>query len=344
MPGGLGDSLTSYGGYIFEKQRTDAVVGILEAGASGSYGTVVEPCNYTQKFPDPVDYFYQARVSSLAVAYYQSVLNPFEGLMVGEPLAAPFARPGSADWSSLTNDTVLSGQPNLSLTFTAAETNLPLARVDLFVDGTFYQTMTNLPPAAGNTVSATLNGHTYSYTVPANATLATVAAGLANALNLHTNTTHVQAFPVGDRIELQSLTVSVPGSNVTASVSSAIGSASKLTTRLTTARPVFLDTVATGYEVVKIVNTPIIGDWLQFTFQKTNGTMITLAVTNTTSGTTIGMLAQNLVNMINTNSSLQSADGLFASDFYDYDPGTPEVQFTLYATRRAGQPPRSRPH
>jgi uncharacterized protein (TIGR03790 family) len=330
-PGGLGDSLTSYGGYIFENSGQTPLLAFLEAGATGSYGTVIEPCNYTQKFPDPVDYFYQTRGFSLAEAYYQSILNPFEGLMVGEPLAAPFARPGSADWSSLTNGTVLNGQTNLSLTFTAVNTNLPLARVDLFLDGMFFQTMTNLPPAAGNTVSATLNGHIYIYTVPANATLASVAAGLANVLNSHSNTTHVQAFPVGDRIGLQSLTVTVPGSNVTTTVSTAIGSASRLTTRLSAARPVFLDTVATGYELVQIMNMPIIGDWLQFTFQKTNGTIITLAVTNTTSGTTIGALAQNLVNLINASPALQSADGLFASDFYDYDPGIPEVQFSLYA-------------
>ena len=210
MPGALGDSLTSYGGYILENSGQTPALAFLEAGAAGSYGTVVEPCNYTQKFPDPLDYFYQTRGFSLAEAYYQSVLNPFEGLMVGEPLAAPFARPGSADWSSLTNGTVLSGQATLSLIFTAAATNLPLAQVDLFVDGTFFQTMTNLPPAAGNVLSATLNGYTVNYTVPTNATLASVAAGLANALNPQSNTTQVQAFPVGDRIELQSLAVTFP--------------------------------------------------------------------------------------------------------------------------------------
>ena len=166
VPGGLGDSLTSFGGCILEDSGQTPALAFLEAGASGSYGTVAEPCNYTQKFPDPMDYFYQTRGFSVAEAYYQSVLNPFEGLLVGEPLAAPFARPGSADWSSLTNGTVLSGQTILSLTFTAAVTNLPLARVDLFVDGTFFQMMTNLPPAAGNHLSVILNGHTYTYTVP----------------------------------------------------------------------------------------------------------------------------------------------------------------------------------
>ncbi len=337
-PGAVGDSLTSFAGNIFENYGQTLALAFLEAGASGSYGTVVEPCNYTQKFPDPVDYFYQTRGFSLAEAYYQSVLNPFQGLFVGEPLAAPFARSGSADWSSLTNGTVLSGQTNLTLTFTAAATNLPLARADLFVDGTFFQTMTNLPPAAGNILTATVNGQVINYTAPANATLATTASGLADALNLQTPVTHVQAFPVGDRIELQSLAVTVPGSNVTASASSAIGSAPNLTTRLTAIRPTFLDTVATGYQVVTINNAPNVGDWLQYTFIKTNGTMVTLGVTNTTSGTTIGTLAQNLVNLINSTPALQSADGLVASDFFDNDPyGIPSVQFFLYA-RTAGWP------
>ncbi|HEY5040882.1 MAG TPA: TIGR03790 family protein [Verrucomicrobiae bacterium] len=328
VSGGLADTLTSVAGDILENSGQTPALAFLEAGASGSYGTVVEPCNYTQKFPDPVDYFYQTRGFSLAEAYYQSLLNPFEGLFVGEPLAAPFARPGGAGWSSLTNGTVLSGQTNLSLTFTAAANNLPLAQVDLFVDGTFFQTMTNLPPAAGNVLTATLNGNAINYTVPANATLAVVAARLADALNLQTNLTQVLAFSAGDRIELQSLAVNVPGSNVTVSASSAIGSASALTTRLTAARPAFLDTVATGYQVVTISNAPVVGDWLQFTVIKTNGDKVTLDLTNTPANTGIGNFAQNLMNLINGTNALQSADGLFASDLY-YDDSA--AQFLLYA-------------
>ena len=231
VPGALGDTLTSYAGYLLEYSggQTTALA-FLEAGATGSYGTVVEPCNYTQKFPDPVDYFYQTRGFSLAEAYYQSVLNPFEGVFVGEPLAAPFARPGSASWSSLTNGSVLSGQPHLSLALTAAATNLPLDQVDLFVDGTFFRTMTNLPPAAGNVLSVTLNGSAINYTVPTNATQAGVAAGLAGALNLQSNVTQVVAFPVGDRIELQSLNKFVSRQQCDRQRHRGHGSASNLTT------------------------------------------------------------------------------------------------------------------
>jgi uncharacterized protein (TIGR03790 family) len=69
----------------------------LEAGATGSYGTVVEPCNLPQKFPDP------ARVAAsylkgdtLIEAYWKSVAMPGQGIFVGEPLASPFRRQGSA--------------------------------------------------------------------------------------------------------------------------------------------------------------------------------------------------------------------------------------------------------
>jgi uncharacterized protein (TIGR03790 family) len=133
VPGAMGDSLTSYGGDIFEDSEQTSLLIFLEAGAAGSYGTVTEPCNYPQKFPNPLDYFYQNRGFCLAEAYYQSLQNPFQGLFAGEPLSAPFARSGSANWSSLTNGAVLSGQAGLNLSFSAAATNLPLGRVDFLL-------------------------------------------------------------------------------------------------------------------------------------------------------------------------------------------------------------------
>jgi len=328
-PGALADTLTSLAGYILDPAGQTTALAYLEAGASGSYGAIVEPCNYTQKFPDPVDYFYQTRGFTLAEAYYQSVLNPFEGLFVGEPLTAPFARPGSADWTSLTNGASLSGTVSLSPAFFAAATNLPLAQVDLFVDGVFYQTLTNLPPSPGDVLSVVLNGtNTINYTVPTNATLATVATGVANALNLQSNLTQVLAFPVGDRVELLSLAVYVPGSNVLVSASVMPGSAAGPTTQLTPARPAFLDSVALGYQVVTVNNAPQVGDWIQAAIIKTNGTLISLAVTNTVAGTSIGTLTQNLMAQINGTAALQSADGVTAGDL-DYDSS--QAQFFLYA-------------
>jgi uncharacterized protein (TIGR03790 family) len=118
IPGSMADSLTSYGGVIFANSvGQTTLLAFLKAGAAGSYGTVKEPCNWPQKFPNALDYFYQNRGFCLAEAYYQSLQNPFQGLLVGEPLSAPFARPGTADWSSLTNGTVLRACQIISIPF-----------------------------------------------------------------------------------------------------------------------------------------------------------------------------------------------------------------------------------
>src|ERR1019366_7580870 len=78
VPGAMGDSLTSYGGIIFiDNGGQTTLLAFLNAGAAGSYGTVTEPCNYLQKFPNALNYFYQNRGFCLAESYYLSVQNPY---------------------------------------------------------------------------------------------------------------------------------------------------------------------------------------------------------------------------------------------------------------------------
>ncbi|HVL00508.1 MAG TPA: TIGR03790 family protein [Dongiaceae bacterium] len=92
LPGAVGDHLTSFGGVLVGGSQMSALRW-LDAGATGSYGTVVEPCNIPNKFPLPaaVRDFYQ-RGDSLIEAYWKSVQMPGQGVFVGEPLAAPFSR------------------------------------------------------------------------------------------------------------------------------------------------------------------------------------------------------------------------------------------------------------
>jgi uncharacterized protein (TIGR03790 family) len=317
VPGAVADNLTSFGGYILDPDNQTTLLAFLEAGACGSYGTVVEPCNWTYKFPDPMVYFYQNRGFCLAEAYYQSLSSPFEGLMVGEPLSAPFARPGAAEWISPVNGSVLSGLATFNLSFSAADTNHPLTQVDLFVDGGFVQTVTNLPPSAGNILSVTINGITTNYTVTNGDSLASVAIGLTNALDALENITGVEADAVGDRLVLRSQNVPTPGSQISVRAGAAIGSAATLTSFATVAQPTFLDSTAYGYHVVQAGNNPGVGDWLQLTFIKTNGAQVTVAVTNAQSGASISSLLQALMNQINTNAALQTADGANASDLLD---------------------------
>ena len=70
----MADNLTSFGGQIFQDTAGQTtLLAFAAAGASGSYGSITEPCSYPQKFPDPQNYFYQERGFSLGECYYQSV-------------------------------------------------------------------------------------------------------------------------------------------------------------------------------------------------------------------------------------------------------------------------------
>lgn len=205
VPGAIADSMTSYGGIIFGANSQTNLLAFINAGAAGSYGTVAEPDGDTQKFPNPQVYFYQARGFSLAESYYQSVNVPYLGLMVAEPLAAPFAEAGIGQWDTNLPNATLSGTALLSVQFSAHDENRPLQQVDLFADGMYFSTLTNLAPTPGNLLTVTLNGYPITYTVPTNSTLSTVAAGLAAQINAVTNATQVNALVYGDRIELQSI-------------------------------------------------------------------------------------------------------------------------------------------
>lgn len=90
VPGAIADHLTSAGGVLIGGRQMSALRW-LEAGATGSYGTVVEPCNLPGKFPNPgLVMQHYLRGATLIEAYWKSVQMPGEGLFIGEPLAAPF--------------------------------------------------------------------------------------------------------------------------------------------------------------------------------------------------------------------------------------------------------------
>ena len=90
LPGAVADHLTSAGGKLIDSKQM-SVLRWLEAGATGSYGTVVEPCAWPSKFPNPgIMMLHYVQGETLIEAYWKSVQMPGEGIFVGEPLAAPF--------------------------------------------------------------------------------------------------------------------------------------------------------------------------------------------------------------------------------------------------------------
>jgi uncharacterized protein (TIGR03790 family) len=91
LPGAIADHLTSFGGMLTDSHQMSSLRW-LEAGTTGSYGTVVEPCNFPQKFPHPgVVMYYYLRGETLLQAYWKGVQQPGQGIFIGDPLARPFA-------------------------------------------------------------------------------------------------------------------------------------------------------------------------------------------------------------------------------------------------------------
>jgi len=91
LPGAIADHLTSSGGNLFGFRQM-SILRWLDAGATASYGTVVEPCAFTQKFPNPgIVIERYTNGESLIQAYWKSVAWPGQGVFVGEPMAAPYA-------------------------------------------------------------------------------------------------------------------------------------------------------------------------------------------------------------------------------------------------------------
>ena len=91
LPGAIADHLTSSGGQLTGSKQM-SILRWLDAGATASYGTVVEPCAFTQKFPNPAIVIERyIKGESLIEAYWKSVAWPGQGVFVGEPLSAPYA-------------------------------------------------------------------------------------------------------------------------------------------------------------------------------------------------------------------------------------------------------------
>jgi uncharacterized protein (TIGR03790 family) len=334
VPGAMGDTLTSFGGLLFENPGQTVLLSFLEAGAAGSFGSITEGyediCNYPQKFPDTQNLFYQSRGFSLGESYYMSLTNPYQGLLVGEPLAAPFALPGVGSWTGISSNSVLAGVTNLSLRFTAPDPQHPIQQVDLFLDGLWLETITNIAPHPGDVLDVNLNGRPTNYTVAAGDSIKSVTSNLVVALNgaSYSNATKILAQAHGDRIELHSLDPTKTGTQLPLAASLGVISP-QATTLITPSRTNFLDTLAFGLHNLAVTGAPSTGSTLTLSVAKTNGVNVPVPVTNITTGATTLQFAQQLVNAINAAPGLQGPDGLNAQDLED--DGNNIVDFNLYA-------------
>jgi len=87
----MAEHLTSWSAE-FQKPQTKMTEWI-KAGATGSAGAVVEPYSNPNKFPAARFYAHYASGCTMLESFYQSIACPLQSLLLGEPLAKPYAVP-----------------------------------------------------------------------------------------------------------------------------------------------------------------------------------------------------------------------------------------------------------
>lgn len=92
LPGAICEHLTSCGGMMREGDTQTPLTEFIRHGAAGSSGTVVEPYALQAKFPTPFVHWHYAQGCTLAESFYQSVAGPYQLLIVGDALCAPWKK------------------------------------------------------------------------------------------------------------------------------------------------------------------------------------------------------------------------------------------------------------
>ncbi len=133
LSGSFADHLTSWAA-TFDRAQQVKVSAWITAGASGSWGAVEEPCNYSGKFPHARVHVLYAMGMPLGAAVFRSVsATPYQGLLYGDPMARAFDTPPLA---SLTGVPVgdASGTLTLMPNVTLQRSGSILVRTELLVD------------------------------------------------------------------------------------------------------------------------------------------------------------------------------------------------------------------
>lgn len=94
LPGSMAEHLTSCAAF-FDNENQTKISQWIAAGVTASAGAVWEPLSLWSKFPNARFYNHYASGCTMIESFYQSIKCPLQMLIIGEPLAAPWAPPAS---------------------------------------------------------------------------------------------------------------------------------------------------------------------------------------------------------------------------------------------------------
>lgn len=141
LPGSFCDHLTSFAA-TFEDTSQTKMSRWITRGASGTSGTVEEPCNYAGKFPTARLHVFYEQGSSLGEAWFRSLAYvPFQQLFTGDPLTRPFAHLPTVGVPPL--PAVASGIIGITPSASTTHPTAQIASFELLVDGRSVATIEN---------------------------------------------------------------------------------------------------------------------------------------------------------------------------------------------------------
>ncbi len=134
IDGSFADHLTSYAGNFSSSSQTKMSRWISK-GASGTSGTVEEPCNYPGKFIHAEFHLIYYKGMSLGEAWLRKMAYaPFQSLLLGDPLTSPYTYFPDVHVPSPPTAPV-SGVVQIDATASATEPGAQIAGLELVIDG-----------------------------------------------------------------------------------------------------------------------------------------------------------------------------------------------------------------
>ncbi|MBN2450816.1 MAG: hypothetical protein JXR77_10530, partial [Lentisphaeria bacterium] len=135
LPGAVCENLTSFGGVLDEGAGQTPLTEFIRHGAAASSGTVCEPLAIQAKFPTAFLQGYYTGGYSLAESFYLAVTGPYQLLVVGDALCAPWMTPVSFTVSGLQPEEVVDAPLSMHIEGEATAAAAGPVQVRWFVDG-----------------------------------------------------------------------------------------------------------------------------------------------------------------------------------------------------------------
>jgi uncharacterized protein (TIGR03790 family) len=183
LPGALADHLTSFGGILFNNKSQMSILDFIKAGATGSYGTVMEPTNIHTRHSKGWVFCRYASGLSLAESYWSCVQDVQIGVFVGEPLARPFAKKPEVKAEGPGAKSICSGEILLKITASPSKEGVRFRDLSWWVDGRPFGPALSHAKAEGTEVTLTVGDRAFKETFQEAEGVEGLARALAKAVD-----------------------------------------------------------------------------------------------------------------------------------------------------------------